>query len=426
MKEDFLYYIWQYKLFSKTHLFTSNGLSLFVRKAGTKNFNTGPDFLNAQIEIDGQLWAGNVEMHVKSSDWYLHNHEKDINYDAVILHVVWEDDATIFMKNNKPLTTLVLNDYVDRLRLDNYYKLTYNSTSFIPCESQIKYVDGFILNNWLERLYFERLETKSTVINEVLRTNNNDFEATFFQLIARNFGLKINADAFLQLAKSVDFSIVRKVRFDLKKLTALLFGQAGFLEEDFDSDYYKSLKIEYVYLRHKYQLKTIDRNNFQFFRMRPNNFPTIRIAQFASLFNQHQGLFSKIQTLNSKDDFYDLFRVGVDDFWKEHYSFNSKSKKTTKMLTKSFIDLLLINTIIPLKFVYLKQKGDSIQNETLNLIQQISPEKNKIITRYSDLNISSQNAMDSQALLTLKNDYCSKKRCLNCAIGNSILNRDYS
>ena len=421
MKEDFLYYIWQYKLFSQNQLFTSNGLSVFVRKAGAKNSNSGPDFLNAQIDIDNQLWAGNVEMHVKSSDWYLHNHEKDSNYDAVILHVVWENDAVVYMKNNEALPTLVLKDYVDKPLLDNYNSLTHSFTNFIPCENQIEYVDNFILKNWLERLYFERLESKSIVINEVLKSNNNDFEATLFQLISRNFGLKINADAFLQLAKSVDFTIIRKVRFDLQKLTALLFGQAGFLEEDIDDNYYKLLKMEYDYLKHKYQLKPISKTNFQFFRMRPNNFPTIRIAQLASLFFQHQILFSKILILRNKVDFYELFRVGVDEFWQEHYTFNSKSKKSKKMLTKSFIDLLLINTIIPLKFVYLKQRGGAMQSEIFNLIQQISPEKNGIIQGFSDLKIISANAMDSQALLTLKNDYCSKKRCLDCSIGNALL-----
>lgn len=421
MKEDFLYYIWQYKLFSQNQLFTSNGLSVFVRKSGAKNSNSGPDFLNAQMDIDNQLWVGNVEIHVKSSDWYLHNHEKDPNYDAVILHVVWENDTDVFMKNNKPLPTLVLKNIVDKSLLESYQNLIYHQVNFIPCEKQINSVDEFILKNWLERLYFERLESKSKLIYNILKTTNNDFEATFFQLLAKNFGLKINADAFLQLTKSVDFSVIRKVRFDLQKLTALLFGLAGFLKEDIDDNYYKLLKIEYNYLKHKYQLKASFKTNFQFFRMRPNNFPTIRIAQLASLFFQHQNLFSKILSLRNKVNFYELLRVGVDEFWQEHYTFNSKSKKSKKMLTKSFIDLLLINTIIPLKFVYLKQRGEVIQSEILNLIHQISPEKNSIIQSFSDLKIIGENAMHSQALLTLKNQYCSKKRCLDCAIGNVLL-----
>lgn len=423
MKEDFLYYVWQYKLFSNTSLYTTDGKQILVKKTGTRNRNEGPDFLNAQIQIEHQLWVGNVEMHVKSSDWYLHKHEEDANYDAVILHVVWDYDADIYMKNNNILPTLELKNLVDKNVLQNYNHLIYQKQKWIPCENQIDLVNPFVIDNWLERLYFDRLEQKSSFIKNLLKTENFDFEAVLFQILAKNFGLKINGDAFLQLAQSLDFSVVRKVRFNEDQLTALFFGQAGFLEDEIEEHYHKELKKEYEYLKHKYQLKSISKNTFQFFRMRPQNFPTIRIAQLVSLFFTHQNLFSKLMSINKKEDFYDVFNFEIQEFWQTHYTFEKSSKKSTKKLTKSFVDLILINTILPLKFVYLKHKNELKEEAFLQLIKQIKPEKNSIISKFSDLKIEAKNAMDSQALLSLKNNYCTKKRCLHCAIGNNLLRK---
>ena len=346
MKEEFLYYIWQYKLFSKRDLCTTENQQITILKSGIHNKNSGPDFLNSQVNIDDQLWAGNVEMHVKSSDWYLHKHEEDVNFDAVILHVVWEHDSVVFMKNNKPLPTLALKHFVDEKLLLNYKSLIDRQQSWILCENQIENTDTFLIDNWLERLYFERLEQKAIFIKELLQQTNHDFEAVLFQLIAKNFGLKVNGDSFLQLAKSIDFSIIRKVCFDEQKLTALFFGQAGFLEREVEENYHRLLTKEYDYLKHKYNLKSIANEQFQFFRMRPHNFPTIRIAQLASLFFTHQNLFSKLMSNTKKEEFYILFSFSIQEFWKTHFTFESVSKKSLKKLSKAFIDLLLINTII--------------------------------------------------------------------------------
>ena len=264
MKEDFLHYIWQQKLFSFKDLQTTNDEPIEVVKTGIMNKNSGPDFFNAQLKINNQLWVGNIEIHVKSSDWYLHQHEIDSNYDAVILHVVWEHDTDVFMKNNNPLPTLVLKDYIQKGILNKYQNLFSKKISWIPCENQISEVDSFLMNNWLERLYFQRLEHKSVLIDELLQKSNNDFEAVLFQLLAKNFGLKVNGEMFLSLAHSFDFSILRKVRFEEEILSALIFGQAGFLEEETEEVYQKLLKKEYEYLRHKYNLYAIT-NGFQFF-----------------------------------------------------------------------------------------------------------------------------------------------------------------
>tara|TARA_R110002126_G_scaffold277560_3_gene423564 strand:+ start:2030 stop:3301 length:1272 start_codon:yes stop_codon:yes gene_type:complete len=423
MNEDFLYYVWQYKLFSGGKLQTTENQEIYIKKAGMHNKNTGPDFLNAQIEIDHQIWVGNVEIHVKSSDWYLHKHEEDVNYDAVILHVVWEYDTAVFMKNNKALPTLELKNVVDKNLLSNYNALRYQKQYWIPCEKQIPTVSKFLIDNWLDRLYFERLEQKSTLIKALLVQCNADFEAVLFKLLAKNFGLKINGDAFLQLANAIDFSIIRKVRFDENELTALFFGQAGFLEDDLEEVYLQNLKTTYAYLKHKYKLKSIAKNTFQFFRMRPNNFPTIRIAQLASLYFTHQHLFSKLMHISKKDDFYQIFNFRISDFWQTHYTFEKVSKKSPKRITKSFVDLILINTILPLKFVYLQHRNEFEQEPFLDVIRQIKSEKNSIISKFSDLKIKANTAMDSQALLQLKNNYCTQKKCLHCAIGNDLLRK---
>lgn len=421
MNEDFLYYIWLYKLFSKVILFTTDSKEIHVKKTGIQNKNSGPDFLNAHLEIDNQLWVGNVEMHLKSSDWYLHKHEEDVNYDAVILHVVWEHDCDIFMSNNKPLPTLVLKEIVDMSLLTKYNLLTKQTSNWIPCEPQINTVDNFLIDNWLERLYFERLEQKSIFIKKQLEESNYDFEAVLFQLLAKNFGLKINGEAFLQLAKSIDFTLVKKVSFNENQLNALFFGQAGFLEEEFEEFYHQQLRKEYNYLKHKFSLHSMQKNTFHFFRMRPNNFPTIRIAQLAALFCTHQNLFSKLMNITKKEEFYSLFSTSVNEFWKTHYTFEKASKKSAKKLSKSFIDLLLINTILPLKFVFSKYKNEFKEDSFIELIQQIQSEKNSVINSFHKLKIKSKNALESQALLELKNHYCTKKRCLHCAIGINLL-----
>ena len=259
---------------------------MVIIKPGLHNTNAGPDFLNAHLKIENQIWIGNVEIHLKSSDWYAHHHEVDKNYDAVLLHVVWEDDVTIFMKNNKPLPTMVLKEFVSARVLANYQRLFCKSESWIPCQYSINTVDDFTLSNWKERLYFERLENKSKVIESLLKEENNNFEAVLFQLLVKNFGLKVNGDSFLSLSQSVDYAVFKSVRSNENNLAALLFGQAGFLEEDLEEVYYQKLRKEYMYLKHKYNLQPIANNQFSFFRMRPNNFPTIRLAQLVSLFHK--------------------------------------------------------------------------------------------------------------------------------------------
>ena len=423
MNEDFLHYVWLYKMFSKVDFKTTGNEHLSIIKSGLHNKNAGPDFLNAQLKIDGQTWIGNVEIHLKASDWYMHNHEKDLNYDAVILHVVWENDVAIYMKNNKPIPTLVLKNFIDETVLNKYKNLFLAPTTWLPCKNAISTVDKFIFNNWKERLFFDRLERKSEEINTLLQQENNNFEAVLFQLLIKNFGLKVNGNSFLRLAQSADYSVIKKLSFHTNQLAALLFGQAGFLEEETEDEYQKELRKEYDYLKHKFKLNHIPKNEFSFFRMRPNNFPTIRIAQLVALFHKHQNLFSKLIAIDNLEEFYELFTVVVNPFWQTHYNFESISKKSPKKITTSFVDLLIINTIIPLKFLFQKSRGEVHEEFFLVLLKKMKPEKNSIISKFSEIGVSSKNAFDTQALLELKNNYCAPKRCLECAIGNTILKR---
>ncbi len=423
IQEEFLHYLWKHQFFSHKKLTTTEHESIQIFDAGKYNVNSGPDFFNAKILITDQLWAGNIEIHVKASDWYLHQHEKDSSYDNVIMHVVWEKDVDIYRENNSVIPTLELQSFTSQNLLLNYHKLFSKKLSYIHCENDISKVDKFVLNNWLEKLYIEKLIHKSDLISALLAQTNNDWEAVLFKLLAKNFGLKVNGEAFLNLANSFDYAVFRKEQNNLQKIESLLFGQAGLLQEDFQNGYFQDLKNQYQFLSLKYGLEPLYKNQFQFFRLRPNNFPTIRIAQLANLYSVHKNLFSKILNKKSLKDFYSIFSVGVSEFWKSHYNFNSVSKRSFKFLTKPFIDLLLINTIVPLLFVYNKQSGKLNEEKLFDLIKQIKPEINNIIREFDHLKVNTKNSFETQALLHLKNEYCDKHLCLQCAVGNALLKK---
>lgn len=423
MQEDFLHHIWKFKKFQIQNLKTETNETISINSVGQHNFNSGPDFFNAKLKINDQLWAGNVEIHIKSSDWYLHNHEQDPAYDSVILHVVWEHDTEIFRKDNTPIPTLVLRDYIDFTLLNNYKKLFAKQNSWINCENDFASTDSFVFNNWLERLYFERLERKADTIELLLEESKNNWEAVLFKMLAKNFGLKVNGEAFFSLAQSVDFSVVRKTQSNLQSLEALLFGQANLLSDSVEDAYFIALSKEYEFLKQKFQLKENQVLPLQFFRLRPPNFPTIRLSQLANLYHEHQNLFSKIIEFDKLEDFYTLFNVSTSAYWETHFTFKKESKKSTKAITKAFTDLLLINTILPLKFCYAKQKGQDIDTSIVEIASKINSEKNSVIDAFNKLKKVSKSAFQSQSLLQLKNEYCVKNKCLQCAIGNSLLTK---
>lgn len=420
MKEDFLHYIWKFKKFNILDLKTQQGESLTIIHAGQYLELSGPDFFNAQIMIENQKWAGNVEIHIKSSDWYAHHHEKDDAYDSVILHVVWEHDTEIFRKNNTEIPVLELKNVVDTSILNNYQSLI-APKSWIFCEKQISQVDDFVLKNWQERLFFERLERKSKAIFELLTQTNQDWEAVLFCLLAKNFGLNTNGEIFFKIAQSIPFATVRKESFEVENLESLLFGTAGLLDTEKEDNYFKDMKFRYFYLLHKYQLEKYSIEPVQFFKHRPDNFPTIRLSQLANLYHSQQNLFSNISTLKSLQSCYDLFQITSSEYWNTHYQFDKVSPKKKKSLSKSFIDLIVINTIIPIQFTYFKSIGKEVSEDFINLLKEITPEKNSIIDKFSSFGITSKNAFDTQTLLQLKNEYCNQSKCLQCSIGTDLL-----
>jgi hypothetical protein len=422
MKEDFLHYLWKFKKFDVSNLYTSNGEQITIINSGQYLQLAGPDFFNAQVTIANQKWAGNVEIHLKSSDWYVHHHERDEAYDSVILHVVWEHDTEIFRKNNIEIPVLELKKYVAKETLENYQSLMIPK-SWVFCEKELASIDSFTFKNWQERLFFERLERKSKHIQELLEQTNQDWEAVLFCLLAKNFGLNTNGNLFLRIVQSIPFSIIRKEGFELENLEALLFGKAGLLMGDKEDSYFKDLVTRFNYLSYKYQLEESVFEPVQFFKHRPDNFPTIRLSQLASLYNNQHNLFSKLIEAKSVEDIYKIFKVSVSDYWQTHYLFDKESPKKKKALSTSFIDLVIINTIIPIQFAYAKSQGASTSERLIDLLQDVAPESNGIIQKFHSFGIKAQNAFETQSLLQLKNEYCNKSKCLECAIGMELLKK---
>jgi len=422
MKEDFLHYLWRFRKFDTLNLKTSNEQEITIVSVGQYLQQAGPDFFNAQIIIGNQKWAGNVEIHLKSSDWYVHHHEKDAAYENVILHVVWEHDTEVFSKNNSEIPVLELKNYVDKAVLNNYQRLL-TPKSWIFCEKQLREVDDFVFKNWQERLFFERLERKSKAIYELLEETNNDWEAVLFCMLAKNFGLNTNGEVFLKIAQSIPFSVIRKESFEVENLEALLLGKAGLLDADKEDTYFKDLKFRYFYLLHKYQLDSKSEGQVQFFKHRPDNFPTIRLSQLAHLYHIHQNLFSKINSVSSVTTIYELFQLSTSVYWENHYQFDKESPKKIKKLSKSFVDLVLINTIIPIQFAYAKSLGKETTEDLMAMQAEVAPEKNAIIDKFDSFGIKAINAFDTQSLLQLKNEYCTGGRCLDCAIGMELLKK---
>jgi hypothetical protein len=420
MKEDFLHYLWKFKKFDTLNLKTAQEEQITIIKTGDYLELAGPDFFNAQITIGNQKWAGNVEIHLKSSDWYVHGHEKDAAYENVILHVVWEHDTEIFSRDNNEIPVLILKDYVASEILSNYNSLVIPK-SWIFCEKDIGKIDDFIIKNWQERLFFDRLERKSKFIYDLLEETNQDWEGVLFVLLAKNFGLNTNGNSFLQIAKSIPFSIVRKESFEIENLEALLLGTSGLLDDDKEDIYFTDLKLRYYYLLNKYQLEKRHIDSVQFFKHRPDNFPTIRLSQLANLYHKHQNLFSKVTVLKSVKSVYELLNVSASVYWSNHYQFDKESLRKPKSLSKSFMDLIIINTIIPIQFAYSNIRGESIAEELIAFMNEVTPEKNAIIDKFQSFGVSAKNAFETQTLLELKNEYCNQKACLKCVLGVELL-----
>ncbi|MBN8695756.1 MAG: DUF2851 family protein [Bacteroidetes bacterium] len=423
MTEEFLHHVWKFRLFDQTDLKTIQGESVSIEKVGTHNFDSGPDFFNAKIKIADTLWAGNVEIHTYASDWLKHDHQSDKAYQNVVLHVVFQSDKEIKRFSGEVIPVLELKNRIP-VSLLNKYKYFKTSKSSIPCSAQIKEVPAFVVHSTIDKLLLERLERKSISILNSLALNNNNWEETFYQQIARNFGFKVNAEPFELLAKSLPSLVLAKHKNSLLQIEALLFGQAGMLETHMDDKYALSLQNEYSFLKKKFSLKPIDEHLWKYMRLRPVNFPTVRIAQFAQLVYHSSHLFSKIIEAESVVQLKEYFQISASTYWEEHYQFGTPSVKRKKQLGQDSINTILINTVIPFLFVYGKQKKDDKYIErALYFLEHLDGDKNSIIDSWSELGLPVKNAYATQALLQLKNEYCFFKKCLNCNVGNYLMKK---
>jgi hypothetical protein len=420
MTEEFLHYIWQYRLYNPK-LVLQTGEQLEVIHPGTHNTDSGPDFFNARIRIGETIWAGNIEIHIQSSDWKRHNHQQDMSYDNVILHVVWRDDIPVFRIDGTSIPTLEL----DGLYNENSWKKYLHfmaSKQWIPCATMILIVDPFVRNAWLDRVLVERLERKALQVELILSITNNDWAQTFYRLLARNMGFKLNNQAFELLAQSLPFHFLAKHADDLFQVEAMVFGQAGLLENSFTEEYPNRLKKEYEFLKKKFNLSPVDAHLWRFMRLHPGNFPTLRLAQFSGIIHHSSSIIGELFNLNDVDSYRKLFGAEASEYWNTHYTFGKLSEPKRKTLGLSSIDLLIINLVAPMLVAYGRWKNDTAMIEkAVDLLMQLKPENNTFTRKWAEIGVTAGNAATSQSLIELKSQYCDNKKCLECRIGNELL-----
>ncbi len=418
MTEKLLQYIWQFQYFNRSDLVTTRGEGVEIIFPGTKNNNQGPDFLAARIKIGNTLLAGSVELHLKTSEWKAHGHEEDENYKNVILHVVLHDDAPGL--NNLPV--LELHHRIPKLLLYKYETLM-QQQAFVPCAATIAQVSELTWQSWKERLAAERLTRKSKRILDVLQRSGNHWEETFWQLLARNFGTKVNADAFENIAQTLPLRLFAKHKQSIQQLEALLFGQANLLPKEPADDYTKLLVREYGFLKTKYNLQPAA-IPVHFLRMRPPNFPTLRLAQLAALVQQSEHLFSKIVEAKNVANVKQWLAVTANDYWHYHYRFGEPTAYKPKTIGDNMIDNIIINTVVPTLFAYgLYHQKEELKEKAIEWLQATAAESNYITKGFKDVSVANASAFDSQALIELKNEYCHYRRCLDCAVGNAVLKK---
>lgn len=417
MDEKLLQFIWRYQLIDPARLFTTAGEQVKIFHPGVHNIDTGPDFSMAKVCIGDTVWVGHVEIHLKTSYWKKHHHDHDPKYRNVTLHVVYEHDCEI--QQNIPV--IELRDVINSSIIDQYRNIMYHK-GWIPCERLIGAIDDFRFRNGLPALAVERLHQKAERVLQRLRINQHNWEETLYHSVAYAYGLKINADTFEKLAQSLPLTIIARHKNNLQQIEAMLFGQAGFLQPTLKDDYSRALSKEYAFLRKKYRLQPLQVHEWQFFRLRPLAFPTVRIAQFAHFLYHSVHLFSKIKELTNITDLEKLFQTGVSNYWHEHYRFDELSVRSDKRLGKTTIRLILINSIIPALFAYGQYLNDaSLRERALGLLEQLPPETNAMLHKWASLRYAPKNALESQAMLELKHNYCDRKRCLHCHVGTHLL-----
>lgn len=421
MQEDFLHYVWKYRLFDQAELATRSGQPVDVLHPGTHNFDAGPDFFNAKLIMDDTTWAGNIEIHWYASEWNRHGHQFDPAYRNVILHVVYEADEDVSSLEGEKIPVIELKHRISALLIHRYQSFLAGQ-KWVPCAHLIHEVQPAVVYPFLQRLMVEKLEEKSALIYRALDKNKQNWEQAFFEFLARNFGFGVNALPFQLLAQSIPLQVLGKHKNNLTQIEALLFGQAGMLNDVFEDEYPLQLQREYQHLRKKFDLEPMSGHLWKYSRMRPANFPTIRIAQLAKLISQSSGLFSKLMEAQDIDRLRSMLDVELENYWLHHYTFGKYATKKIKSVGERSVDIILVNTVIPFLFVYGKHKQDeSMMQLALDFMEKIKPESNHVIKKWEESGIKAYHSGDTQALLYLKKQYCSPKKCLTCGIGNVIL-----
>lgn len=423
--ELLLHYCWKHKMFPLKELVTTDGKVLEVIDPGLHNHNAGPDFFNAKVKIDGTLWVGNVEIHDRSTDWFVHGHDRDAAYNNVVLHVaeVINGDVTTQAGNTIPQMQLSVPQYVRE-----HYEELLREDKYPRCYKIVPQLSRLQIHSWMSALQTERLEQKTQAISKRLEQAEGSWEAAYFTTLARNFGFGVNGDAFETWAKNIPLSQVGHHRDDPFQVEAFFFGQAGLLEpqtipehyqgEALNEGYFTRLRNEYLYLAHKFGLQPMDANLWRFLRLRPQNFPHIRLSQLVTLYVEHRTEMSRLLECETTKDLQKMLQTHVTPYWETHYTFGSTSCKTEKMLSTASINLIIINTAIPVLFAYGRHKQKEVYcDRAFDMLEELKAENNHITRMWRECGIEVQNAGDSQALIQLKKEYCDRKECLRCRIG---------
>lgn len=419
--EQLLHYVWKHKIFPLKELKTTTGQQVEVIDTGLANTDAGPDFFNAKLKLDGVLWIGNIEIHERSSDWFKHGHHADAGYNSVILHIASEIDTEISRSNGERIPQIQL---ICPEAVRTNYKELLETDSYPPCYRIIPSLPPFTAHSWMTALQMERFEQKATLLNERLKRCQGNWEDAFFITLARNFGFGLNGDAFETWAHRLPFRAVDKHRNDLFQIEAIFFGQAGILEDSDGDGYYLRLKKEYTYLQHKFGLIPMDASLWRFLRLRPANFPHIRIAQLACLYHRAYGLLSRIMETETLQGVRDILKGGTSEYWLTHYTFGGSSPSRPKTLSNTSLDLLIINTVVTFLYAYGLHKGNRVLCACAgSFLEELKAENNYITRMWEQCGMKASNAADSQALIQLKKDYCDKKKCLYCRIGYEYLKR---
>ena len=419
--EQLLHYVWKHKIFPLKELKTTTGQQVEVIDTGLANTDAGPDFFNAKLKLDGVLWIGNIEIHERSSDWFKHGHHADTGYNSVILHIASEIDMEISRSNGERIPQIQL---ICPEAVRTNYKELLETDSYPPCYRIIPSLSPFTAHSWMSALQMERFEQKATLLNERLKRCQGNWEDAFFITLARNFGFGLNGDAFETWAHRLPFRAVDKHRNDLFQIEAIFFGQAGILEDSDGDGYYLRLKKEYTYLQHKFGLIPMDASLWRFLRLRPANFPHIRIAQLACLYHRAYGLLSRIMETETLQGVRDILKGGTSEYWLTHYTFGGSSPSRPKTLSNTSLDLLIINTVVTFLYAYGLHKGNRVLCARAgSFLEELKAENNYITRMWEQCGMKASNAADSQALIQLKKEYCDKKKCLYCRIGYEYLKR---